>query len=80
MTIDLRWKQCYTWTLIVLAFLVATGYGGYKYGVKQGITLGLTGYHSQCLVGGIVIDEEGKAIKCAPLGQVPKEELEKFKL
>jgi hypothetical protein len=65
--------------LIILAFLVFDGavYLGYKFGKLEGIKA----YHNQCVVGGIIINEEqGTVVQCAPLTTIPKQELDKYKV
>jgi len=47
----------------------------YKMGVKSGIDA----YHEMCYtIGGIAIDETGRAVVCKGLVQIPKEELDKL--
>jgi hypothetical protein len=64
--------------LIILGFLLFNGsvYLGYKFGKLEGIKA----YHNQCVIGGIIINEDqGTVIKCGPLTTIPKTELDKYK-
>lgn len=64
--------------LVLLAY-VASGVGGYYYGKNKGVTEGLDIFHEACDTGGIIINENtGKAVQCAPLGLVPREEIPNF--
>lgn len=63
--------------LIIVGFLMFEGamYLSYKFGQKEGVKA----YHNQCVIGGIIINEEqGTVVQCAPLTTIPKKELEKY--
>jgi len=67
--------------MYVAAFLAVVAYmgigtGAYFAGKNNGIKEGLDNFHEACYTGGIIIHPEtGKAVRCQPLGLVPKEEL-----
>lgn len=64
---------------IILGFLLFDGsvYLGYKFGEKEGVKA----YHNQCVIGGIIINEDqGTVVQCAPLTTIPKSELDKYKV
>ena len=51
----------------------------YNQGKTQGIIAGVDAVITMCYnVGGMIVTEEGHAIVCGPLTQVPHEELDKF--
>ena len=62
--------------LSVLAIFTCAGfYQGKKVGTIEGIEL----YHSMCYnVGGFIVNEQGEAVQCTPLTQLPKKEVESF--
>jgi len=65
--------------LIILGFLMFNGsvYLGYKFGEKEGVKA----YHNQCVIGGIIINEDqGTVVQCALLTTIPKSELDKYKV
>ena len=65
--------------LIIVGFLMFEGamYLSYKFGKLEGIKA----YHNQCVIGGIIINEEqGTVVQCAPLTTIPKKELDKYKV
>lgn len=71
------------YTKIVYALtLVAVGVGAWFGGVSYGAHKGVDMYHQQCYtIGGIIIDESnGTVVKCGPLGNIPKQELPKYKV
>ena len=48
----------------------------YNKGMKEGMQM----YHNACFeMGGFIIDDQGRAITCSPMGLVPKEELQHYK-
>jgi len=65
------------YVLTVVAVGVGAWFGGLEYGKRKGVDM----YHQQCYtIGGIIMDESnGTVVKCAPLGSVPKEEIERYK-
>jgi hypothetical protein len=71
-------QLCYRITFITL---LITAWGGTAWqAYKAGLTEGINKYHGQCYnIGGVIIDSEGKAIGCKPLGQISQEELQRFK-
>ena len=63
--------------LVLLAAVLCAD--GYYYGKNKGVTEGLDIFHEACYTGGIIINENtGKAVQCAPLGLVPREEIPNF--
>jgi hypothetical protein len=65
--------------LLALSVLAIFTGAGYYQGKKVGTTEGVELYHSMCYnVGGFIVDEEGRAVQCAPLTQLPKKEVEGF--
>jgi hypothetical protein len=53
-----------------------TAWQSYNIGLNEGIDK----YHGQCFhIGGIIIDNDGRAIGCTPLGQISREEMQRYK-
>jgi hypothetical protein len=62
---------------VILAIAAPTG--AYLVGEYKGRVEGLNLYHEACYQGAIMFNnEDGTAVQCAPLTQVPKEELNKY--
>lgn len=63
--------------ILGLCLLASASLVGYNYGKTQGIVEGVDFYHSMCYNnGGLVIDEQGRAVVCSPLTQIPKQEMQ----
>lgn len=64
------------WALLLAAACV----GGNMYGKHSGATAAVDSYHSMCYNnGGLVIDEQGRAVVCGPLTQIPQQEIAPWK-
>ena len=59
--------------------LVAMFYYAYQIIYERGVVAGVEAYHAQCLVGGYLIDDQGQAVICGPLGNAPQEEKQTYK-
>lgn len=58
--------------LLVVILLCAAHW----YGQRTGFVKGVDFLFNQCYnIGGVVVDERGAAVVCAPLGPIPKDEL-----
>lgn len=65
--------------LLALSIVLGCSWFAYNQGNTQGIIAGVDAVISMCYnVGGLIVSEQGQAIVCGPLTQVPKEELDKF--
>ena len=65
--------------LLALSVVVGCSWFAYSQGKTQGIITGVDAVITMCYnVGGMIVTEEGHAIVCGPLTQVPHEELDKF--
>ena len=65
--------------LLALSVVVGCSWFSYSQGKTQGIIAGVDAVIAMCYnVGGMIVTEEGHAIVCGPLTQVPQEELDKF--
>jgi hypothetical protein len=62
-------------TIIIIMGLLMS----HKYAYDKGIVAGVEAYHAQCLVGGYLIDDQGQAVICGPLGKAPQEEKQTYK-
>ena len=62
----------YLITVVIVSFsLIVTWMWGRDVGQKEGLDM----YHNQCFdVGGYVINNTGKVVKCGPIVVIPKEE------
>jgi len=62
------------------AFLALVGalsvWGAYYTGLNTGIKRGIDAYHEACYtMGGFIMDEQGRAVACKGLTQLPRQEL-----
>lgn len=65
--------------LLALSIVLGCSWFAYSQGKTQGIITGVDAVISMCYnVGGMIVTEDGHAIVCGPLTQVPHEELDKF--
>jgi len=65
--------------LLALSVVLGCSLLAYDKGKTQGIITGVDAVITMCYnVGGMIVTEEGHAIVCGPLTQVPHEELDKF--
>lgn len=65
--------------LLGLSLVVALSSLSWAVGVRSGQREGVDFYHSMCYNnGGMIIDEQGRAVVCSPLTQIPKKELDNF--
>ena len=65
---------------VVISLLSCLGlYYSHKYVYEQGIMKGITMYHTQCLTGGFLVDNEGQGVVCGPLSKTPPEEKQNYK-
>ena len=59
--------------------LLALCSGFFLAGRSLGFSSGLDKYHDMCYtVGGVTIDDKGRAVECRPIGQLSEEEVKKF--
>ena len=73
------WKKWLLGAFLALLGLLATHYLAFKSGFVHGTMHGVDFVHQMCYNnGGIIIDEQGRAIVCGRLTQVPQKELDKF--
>ena len=54
--------------------IVSISFIGIRYVYDKGIAAGINQYHTACRIGGILIDENNKAVWCKPI-DVEKEEM-----
>jgi hypothetical protein len=72
-----KFRYCLLLTVLGLTILGITFHTAWTMGVQKGVDM----YHQQCYTGGLIVDEkDGTVVKCGPLGVVPKEELNKYKV
>ena len=65
--------------LLALLLVCLMAWFSYNQGKTQGIIAGVDAVITMCYnVGGMIVTEDGHAIVCGPLTQVPHEELDKF--
>ena len=65
--------------LLALSVVLGCSWFAYSQGKTQGIITGVDAVITMCYnVGGMIVTEDGHAIVCGPLTQVPHEELDKF--
>ena len=70
-------QRCYRITFIVLLLTAWAGTAWQSY--TMGLYEGIDKYHGQCFnIGGIIIDNDGRAVGCKPLGQISREEMQRY--